>query len=166
VSDKSKNLDKYLFPILLFLLSFALYEPRCALTPQESDGGEYATAAVTGSIVHEPGYPVYMALARIIIEVFEPANPYYALALFSSLCQAGAVALLFLILKRFSVSSGISFLAALAWGMYGPVFRLATDTEVFCFAPLSARAVHLCWADHADKIGCFGLWALSRFGGS
>lgn len=131
VSDKSKNLDKYLFPILLFLLSFALYEPRCALTPQESDGGEYATAAVTGSIVHEPGYPVYMALARIIIEVFEPANPYYALALFSSLCQAGAVALLFLILKRFSVSSGISFLAALAWGMYGPVFRLATDTEVF-----------------------------------
>jgi hypothetical protein len=133
VSDKNKNLDKYLFPILLFLICFALYEPRAAFTPQESDGGEFATAAVTGSVVHEPGYPVYMAMARTIIEIFDPADPYYALSLFSCFCQAGAVALLFLILKRFNVSSGISFLAALAWGMYGPVFRLATDTEVFAF---------------------------------
>jgi hypothetical protein len=131
VKTQSRALDKILLPVLLFLVSFALYEPRCALTPQESDGGEYATAAVTGSIVHEPGYPVYMAIARSVITFFEPENPYYAMALFSTVCQSLAVALLFLVLRRLNLSYPLSFLAALAWGMYAPVFRVATDVEVF-----------------------------------
>ncbi len=123
----------YLLAVLLFLSCFALYEPRAAWSPQESDGGEYATAAVTDSIVHEPGYPVYMAILRVLIDTFNPENPYYALSLFSVVCQAGATALLFLILRRLGASEGLSFLASLAWATYGPVFRTATDVEVFAF---------------------------------
>jgi hypothetical protein len=74
-----------------------------------------------------------MAILRILIDTFEPDNPYYALSIFSVICQAGATALLFLILRRLGVSEGLSFLASLAWATYGPVFRTATDVEVFAF---------------------------------
>lgn len=138
-----KNREPILFAVLLFVVSFALYLPLTAVSTQDSDGAEYAAAAVTGSIVHQPGYPVFMAIARAVVPWLDPTNPYHSLSLFSALSQSLAVALLCLVLYRLGVSSALSFLAALAWGLSAPVIKTAADAEVFAFHNLLIGAVLL-----------------------
>jgi len=132
--------------IALFLFAFALYEPRTALSPQDSDGAEYAAASVTGSIVHPPGYPVYMTVARSIVFLFGSENPYYNLSLFSAFSQALAVGFLFLIICELGVGAFLSFLMALSWSIFPATIKTATDAEVFAFHHLLLGMILYCGA--------------------
>lgn len=156
-----KRREAFLFAVLLWVVSFALYLPLTALSTQDSDGAEYAAAAVTGSIVHQPGYPVFMALARLLVPLLDSDNPYHAMALFSAFSQSLAVALLFLVLCRVGVSTALSFLAALAWSLSAPVVKTATDAEVFAFHNLLLGGVLLSGLSirNIPGIAIFGLLA-------
>ncbi|MCB9029902.1 MAG: DUF2723 domain-containing protein [Deltaproteobacteria bacterium] len=116
---------------VLALVSLFLYLPRTAITLQHSDGGELATAAVTGSIVHPPGYPLYMLISRGMLAIFGSANPYALLADFSAISQSLAVVMLFFVCFYLSRNILYSFFIALAWSLYQPTILTATDAEVF-----------------------------------
>ncbi len=131
-SFKSESFYVLVLLLVLFIGTFSIYAPRTALYPQESDGAEYATAAVTKSIVHPPGYPVYMTVARSLVNTF-PDNPYATLSMFSAFTQSCAVVLLFLIGISLGVVPTLSFVVAFIWATFGPTMRTATDVEVFAF---------------------------------
>ena len=142
----------------LFVIACGIYILRAAVTVQESDGGELAAAAILGSTVHPPGYPVYMSCARMLVALF-PANPYHTLAVFSGVLQASAAAMLFLL----CAAMGNSLLAALgiaaAWLLYEPTMRTATDAEVFALhhclvIALASACWRLCRTKHIAR------WAL------
>lgn len=132
--------------VLSLLFFFFAYYPRTALTIQESDGAEFALAAVKGSLVHPPGYPLYSWLAELVVKIF-PANPYHALAVFSAICQALAVGLLVPVLFGLSRSLILAVALSIGWGLYEPSIRTAVDVEVF--------ALH-----HLLVVACVGLAVL------
>ena len=115
---------------LIFVLALLVYFPRAANSPQESDGAEFATAAYVDALVHPPGYPSYMLLAKKVVKLF-PADPYLSLARFSAFLQSLAVAVLFFALYLFCKNFLISFLICLSWLFYEPSIRAACDAEVF-----------------------------------
>lgn len=119
-----------LFALLLFVVAAALYLPLTTHTIQESDGGEFATAAVINALVHPPGYPLYMLIASTVVRVSDFA-PIAILASLSALFQAGAVALLFVISRSLSLPISLSLAIASAWMLFQPVLRMAADVEVF-----------------------------------
>ena len=119
----------------ILLLGLILLLPRTAVTPQDNDSAELAAAAVLGSLVHPPGFPIYSVLSTGLVALF-PSNPFHTLAVFSAVSQALAAALLLLLGAVLQVSPWLSAAAALAWLFYEPTLRLGTDGEVFAFANL------------------------------
>ena len=117
----------------VFLLALLL--PRTAITPQDNDSAELATAAVLQSLLHPPGFPLYSSLADLLVAFF-PSNPFLTLAVFSACAQAGAAALLVVLGGRLGVSPLLATGTAIAWGCYEPTLRLGTATEVFALANL------------------------------
>lgn len=125
--------------LLLFAGVLLAYLPFLSETVQESDGGEIATAAVTGSIVHPPGYPLFMVVNRVFLFLVQPSNPYFALCFLNALFQAMAGVLLvhlaFLLLSRdsFGIRMLLAYGIALSWSFYSGVIRTVSDAEVFSF---------------------------------
>jgi len=156
--------------LALFASACALYLPRAAVSVQESDGGEFAAAAVLGSIVHPPGYPLYMLFARILVRLF-PENPYHTLALFSGVLQAAAVVMLFLCALRLIGRLAPAFALGAAWMVYEPTIRSAADAEVFALHHLLSMGIALSslWLLSAEKdFGrrCFVTGLLCGLGGA
>lgn len=118
---------------------FIAYFPRIAVTIQESDGAEFALAAVKGSLVHPPGYPLFSWVADVLVTLF-PHNPYRTLAIFSALSQALTVGLLVVVLSLLSGSVVFGAALSIGWGLYEPTLRTATDVEVFSFHHLLVTA--------------------------
>jgi len=77
---------------VLFLGCFAAYLPLVAPTIALEDSGEFATAAMTLSLTHPPGYPVYLLLGRLAATI-PVGSPPFRLALGSAACAAMAAAL-------------------------------------------------------------------------
>lgn len=138
-----------------------------AVTIQESDGAELAASAVTKSLIHPPGYPLYMAIADQLVALF-PKNPYSTLSKFSAVSVSAAL-LLLMVFTRWATGSFIVALAAtVAFGFYEPTLRTATDAEVFALYLLAATGlVFLGWyllendVSTVAPLGLFGvLWGL------
>jgi len=83
----------------IFLACFAAYlrvmTPGIAL----EDSGEFATAAVTLSLTHPPGYPLYL-LAGKLFSLLPLGSPGFRLALLSASCAALAAALLYSFVRK------------------------------------------------------------------
>jgi hypothetical protein len=129
---RSQSIKIAVAALIVVVVGLILYLPRTAVTPQESDGAEFAAAAVTGGVVHPPGYPVYMFLCDQLVRCF-PDNPYAVLAVFSAVLQTAALGLIavisFLLIKNIYISIAV----AVALAVYEPFIRTATDVEVFAF---------------------------------
>ncbi|MCC7107084.1 MAG: DUF2723 domain-containing protein [Chloroflexi bacterium] len=76
------------------------------------DAAEFSTAVPTLGIVHPPGYPTYLLLARAALSL-APADPARFLNLFSGACAAVSVALLALLVSRLTGSAVAAFAASL-----------------------------------------------------
>ena len=125
-----KNKLIFLTFLLIFIFSLGITLPLASFTVQESDGGEFATASVIEALVHPPGYPIYMEIAKILVDIF-PNNPYHTLASFSGVCVSFATGLLFLIGILITKNYFLSFSASITWLLYEPTLRNSADAEVF-----------------------------------
>ena len=104
---KRGNLDAaivFCFALLVYLLTLS---PLIYI----EDSSEFITAAYTLGIPHPTGYPLYVILGKIFTflpfgSIAEKVN------LLSAVAGAGAVAVLFLLLRRLNISRLVSFVAA------------------------------------------------------
>ncbi len=140
---------KRLLPALVWSSAFALY----ALTAGPSivalfdDTLEFQLAAPTFRIAHPTGYPLYILLGGLWTSLLPIGNWAWRMNLFSALCAAATVMLLFLLTRRLCTRrngmpnqwSGIA--AAVAFGL-GPIWwRQATVAEVYALHLLLMAAI-------------------------
>ncbi len=123
----------------LFLGLFFLLLPLAAQGPQYFDGAEYAAAAISNSIVHQPGYPWFMLINHFLVKIFSD-NPYHTIAIFSLACHILAGYLIFLSYKFLKLSSVIAVLAGTSFIFFSDALKIAPDTEVFGFHHLLISA--------------------------
>lgn len=106
---------------LVFLAAFGFYLAGASPSIAPRDCADMASAALTLGVAHPPGYPLYSVLGHLWLTVFPWGNPAYRLAVLSSLAAAGAVAFLFLSVRRRSgawaalTSSGLLLFSAPLW---------------------------------------------------
>jgi tetratricopeptide (TPR) repeat protein len=76
------------------------------------DSGELVAAVHTLGIPHPSGYPLYVLLGKLWSVVLPIGSVAYRMSLFSALCAAGAVALLFLAARALGVARAAAVAAA------------------------------------------------------
>lgn len=104
------------------------------------DSGEFAAAAATLSVLHPPGYPLY-ALAGHAFGTLVPWGSWaWRMNLFSALCAAGALALLFSAMRRAGQACAPAALGVLVLGMSPLWLHTNAQTEVFGLHLLLAAA--------------------------
>jgi len=81
-------------PYLLFLGCFAVYLRMMAPGIALEDSGEFATAAVTLSLTHPPGYPLYLMLGKVFTGL-PIGSPGFRLAMMSAAAAAMAAAFVY-----------------------------------------------------------------------
>src|SRR4051812_46869991 len=97
----------------LFLVSFGLFVHRAFPSVSAGDAGEFATAATTLAVPHPSGFPTYTLLAHGFQTCFPFANPAYQTNLFSALCGALGVWMLFGLLLRCGVRTPFAAASAI-----------------------------------------------------
>ena len=127
---KNTNLTLIIASAVTLVLALTFYLPRTAVTIQESDGAELAFMSFINGVAHPPGYPLFSLIFNITVGLF-PDNPYATIATSSAVFQALAAVLLLLATFTISKSVSVSFAISIAWLIYGPTLRVATDAEVF-----------------------------------
>ncbi|MBX7143582.1 MAG: DUF2723 domain-containing protein [Oligoflexia bacterium] len=142
------SIPTILLALVMAAFCVALFWPLVASGPQNSDGAELAVAALRGSLVHPPGYPLYSLISSLLVQL-NPSSPYEHLARLSVLFQALAVAVLALICAEL-VGLALGGFLALAWALSPASMLAAVDVEVFALHHLlfcstclfALRAVH------------------------
>jgi hypothetical protein len=120
--------------LLVYVLTMA---PSLTWAHWGADGGDFIAAAVAGRMPHPPGFPLYLALARVFV-LFPLRDPAWRLNLLSAVMAAGTVALTALTLQHRERSSWIALAAALTLA-FAPLFwSQALITEVYATAAFFA----------------------------
>lgn len=125
----------------LFLAAFAMY--LCGAYPSVSagDSGEFITAGYVLGIPHAPGFPTYVILSKLLQLLLPFGNIGFRTNLFSSLCGAATVLLLYRIGLRLRFSPWVAGGAALLF-MISTAHRVnAQASEVFALHALFTAAV-------------------------
>src|ERR671913_320170 len=90
--------------LILFIAVFMLYVHTLASSLLYGDSAEFQTIAYTLGVGHPTGYPIYVLLAKLF--TFLPAGDIaYRVNLFSAVCSALTVALVYIILRRLGAMS-------------------------------------------------------------
>ncbi len=119
----------------LFLGSFALYLVCAYPSIAPRDSADLAVAALGLGVAHPPGYPLYALAGKAWLSLFPWGNPAYRLNILSSLCGAGAVACLFLFLRR-RMHLAAALGAALAMGFGAFFWKFCLLEEMYSFQAL------------------------------
>ncbi len=110
---------------------WVLLLPRAARTVQAvGDGCEMAMAAVRGTLVHPPGFPLYTALNDLIV-AGTSGDPYGVLALSSALFTGAAAGALALVFMRLGLGALVAGAGALAFGLLPAALWSGVHVEVF-----------------------------------
>ncbi|MBM3948546.1 MAG: DUF2723 domain-containing protein [SAR202 cluster bacterium] len=115
------------------------------------DGGELLAAANTFGVPHPPGYPTYMLLLRAFAEVVRVGDFAYRGNLFSAVCAAGALTLLYASAFRLGrtlfpdaaprVAAAGAALGAAVLGAAPVFWALSVVTEVYALNALFCGAL-------------------------
>lgn len=95
------------------------------------DAGEFIAAVRTFGIPHEPGTPLYVALARAWSLALPFAGTALATNLLSAVCTAAAGGALAMFVARVTRSRAMALAGALCAGGMFTVWSSATETEVY-----------------------------------
>lgn len=115
---------------LVFLAAFAFYLAGASPSIAPRDSADMLTAAYSLGVSHPPGYPLYAALGHLWQTVFPWGNPAYRLAVLSCLAAAGAVAFLFVgVRRRCGVWGGLT--AAAIFLFSAPMWKFALIQEKY-----------------------------------
>ncbi len=109
------------------------------------DAAELSLAAITSGIPHPTGYPLYMLLGRLWVELVPVGDPGWRLNLLSALCSAAAIGLLTHLLCRILVSRTAAWVAAMAFAFSPVVWSQSNVAEVYPLHLLLQVAILLCW---------------------
>jgi hypothetical protein len=125
------------------VVAFVVY--ACTLYPDVAggDSGELVGAVMTGGVIHPPGYPLYALLGRVF-EWLPAGNPAWRLNLLSAACDAGAAALLYAAVARWSRSRAAGLTSAALFAFAPLVWRYAICAEVFALNNLACAALLSC----------------------
>jgi len=141
--------------VLLGFVSFAFYLHGLYPSVSVGDSGEFIAAAHTLGIAHPPGFPVYSVLGHLF-EAFMPwGNVAYRLNLFSAAAASGAMALMFITLRRAGVRTSYSIGATLLFALSPAMTANARTSEVFALNAVAVAAILACVV--------FRRWILSFF---
>jgi hypothetical protein len=115
----------------VFLLQAAVGLRFLAPSVSFGDSGELIASAATLSIPHAPGYPLFCLAARAVSELFPFAEWAWRVNLFSALCGAAALAVLFDALALCGLSALPSLAGVFFLGLSPVWLRSSLTTEVF-----------------------------------
>ncbi len=126
-----KRLKELLVPLLLFLLTSAIYIHNLARGIYAGDVGDFATASYVGGIAHAPGYPLFVLLGFLLTRFSFLPSPAFAVGLISAF--AGSLCLIFLYFLSFELTKNkfASFLTSIILGFSFLFWFYSEIAEVF-----------------------------------
>lgn len=114
--------------IIAFVVFYASTCPSCG---HGHDTGEMITAGCTLGIPHPPGYPLYVRLSHIWVELLNIGRPDWRMNLFSGFCVSVGCAFLCDGLKRVTNNPYIAISGTLLFALCRSVWRQSVIAEVF-----------------------------------
>jgi hypothetical protein len=136
--------------VAAFTLPFILYLLTLAPTIYNLDSAELTTAVATNGIIRATGYPLYLFLGRIWINLIPFGDMGYRLNLFSAVCGATTILLAEYILRRLRVGvwSRVGALGLLTAVPYFWALSLIAEVYTLHTALMAAVILTLLrWAD-------------------
>lgn len=117
-------------PLLLFCVSGFVLLKTVVPTLYSLDSPEFVTGAYTLGYVHAPGYPLYLLLLHLWLQIF-PVDPSYAGNLFSAICLALTIPVLYGLLTTLKISQLVAAVTTLlfAWSYY--VWLVGLFAEIY-----------------------------------
>lgn len=161
-----RRLDR-LLAALAFAAPLALYLATAAPCVGFDDAAELALCVRDWSVAHPPGFPAYVALGHLWVQLFSWCGSFVAvLQAFSAGLGAGTVLLLFLTAKALLAAlapehperarSVAAFLAAMSCGLGTTVWQWANAIEVYALQGFAAALLLFALAQ-TPRRGAFAL---------
>lgn len=116
----------------IFLVSLSLYITTASRSVTLGDTGEFLTAASIGGVVHDPAYPLYSLITRLIF-LAPFGQSAFALNISSCFFAAVTLALTYRMSKMLTKSIPASLFAALSLGTYEFFWFYALVVQVHIF---------------------------------
>ena len=118
---------------LLALASFALYAATAApsVATLFDDSLEFQVVAPTLGIAHPSGYPLYTLLGKLATLLIPFRDAAGRLNLFSALCAAAAVGILYLVAAKLAGNRAAAAVATIAFAISPAWWSQATIAEVY-----------------------------------
>lgn len=126
----SSKFGNFFLPLLLFLLSLAVYLHNLSRSVYGGDTGDLISAAVTMGVPHPPGYPLYTLLGFILTRI-DFLTPAFMVGLISSLSSALSVAIFYLIALTLTKNKLASLVSSLILAFNFLFWFYAEIAEVF-----------------------------------
>jgi len=125
------------------------------------DSAEFSTAALTWSIPHPPGYPLY-ALLTNLVRLLPIGTPPWRISLLSVVPAMITAYMIYRILKINSISWLISLLTSVLFLILFPVWQYSLIPEVFLFSAMLISVATYCVFAYLkeNKIGYIYLFCL------
>jgi hypothetical protein len=121
---------RIVLPLALFSLSLSVLLRTVAPTVYALDSGEFVIAAKQLGIVHGPGYPLYLMVLHIFLRL--PIGDLgFRGNLFSALCLAATVPVLYTFLVRIVTIRWIAAITTLLWVWSYYVWSIGLFAEVY-----------------------------------
>lgn len=105
------------------------------------DAGEMTSLLSTLGVAHPPGYPLYTLLGHLFVQI-PLGNMAYRANIFSGFCGAAALALFFLLIRKY-LPSVPALLAAATLGLSHPFWELSVVSEMYSLGALMVLALLL-----------------------
>jgi hypothetical protein len=153
-----------LLPWLVFLGTLSVYVVTLCPTIVGGDAGEMVTVAATGGVAHPPGYPLFTILGKLF-SLLPWRSVAWRVNLLSATCGAGAAALLFLAVSRWTRAPWAGLLSAGLFAFSPVVWRYSVTAEVFALNDLILAAMLFLAARHAQARDVKGLVAFACVAG-
>lgn len=128
------HLDLYLC-ILLALAAFAVYLRTLTPGVLDGDSGEWQYMANILGVPHSTGYPTYILLAKLVT-LIPLDNPAWRVNLFSAICAALTIPVVYLLAQRVARSRIAAVLAASFFALMPTLWASATIAEVYALNTL------------------------------
>lgn len=130
----ARRFDFYI-SIVLALAAFVVYVRTLTPGVLDGDSGEWQYMANILGVPHSTGYPLYILLAKLV--TFLPfGNPAWRVNLFSAICAACAIPIVYVLAQRVSKSRVAAVLAALFFAFMPTLWASATIAEVYALNTL------------------------------
>jgi len=121
---------------LIVLAAIVAYGATACPTLYTEDAAEFSTVAALWGVPHPPGYPLYTMIAGLFVRVCPWGGPAFASNLFSAVCGAGTLGVLWALLRSRAVGRWASLAAVVAFGCGRTFWSQGLAAEVYTFDTL------------------------------